>query len=142
DLAVDLVGQAEPFIVVMHGDRQNLLGPVLADDVLVELLLDGAGRRDVGQQRFGAAAAAFFLIDDRLAQLDALATNVHVARPFDEGTDVAVTVAAKRTVGVAIAARAAGGPPSACPRARVFGRHAVSFVSVSRIADWGLRIRE
>ena len=36
------------------------------------------------------AAAAFLLVDDRLAELDALAADVDVARPFDERADVAV----------------------------------------------------
>ena len=45
-LAVD-----EPLVVVVDGDGQDLLGAVLADDVLVELFLDLARRRDVGEER-------------------------------------------------------------------------------------------
>ena len=82
-------------------------------DVLVEAILDGPRGRDVRQRRPRAAAAALFLVDDGLAQLDALAADVHVVRPLDEGADVAVALAAKRAVGVAIAAGAARRPPPA-----------------------------
>ena len=80
-------------------------------------------------RRLGDAAAAFLLVDDRLAQLDALAADVDVARPFDEGADVAVALAAEGTVGVAVApgVPAAGlRPPLPCTR--VFRRHAISFL--------------
>ena len=115
--------------MVVHGHRQHLLGPALADDVLVEFFLDVAGGRDVGEQALGAAAPAFFLVDDRLAQLDAFAADVDVARALDEGADVAVTFAAEGTIGVAVAARAAGRLASSSASARVFRRHAVSFFS-------------
>ena len=36
-------------------------------------------------ERLGAAAAALFLVDDRLAQLDALAADVDVAGPSTRG---------------------------------------------------------
>src|SRR5262249_56440841 len=63
-IAVSLVAQTQTFVMIVNGDRQHLFGPLLADDILVELILDGAGRRDVCKDRFGSAAAAFFLIDD------------------------------------------------------------------------------
>ena len=46
------------------------------------------------------AAAALLLLEDRLAQVDALAADVNVARPFDERADVAVALATERTEGV------------------------------------------
>jgi hypothetical protein len=33
----------QPLVVVVHGDGEHLLGEVLADDVLIEELLDLAG---------------------------------------------------------------------------------------------------
>ena len=41
------VAEAQPLVVVVDGDREDLLGALLADDVLVELFLDVARRRDV-----------------------------------------------------------------------------------------------
>jgi hypothetical protein len=40
DVGVALVAQAEALVVVMNGDAQELLGALLTDDVLVELVLD------------------------------------------------------------------------------------------------------
>src|SRR5262249_36651351 len=136
DVAVPLLAEAEALVVVVDRHGQNLLGALLADDVQVQLVLDGAGRRDVGQQRPGTAAAALRLLDDRLAQLDALAADVHVAGPFDERPDVAVALATEGAIGVAIAAGVAGRLAPASARARVFGRHAISLVTSARPA-WG-----
>src|SRR5207253_1088665 len=94
DVAGD-VTLAEALVVVVDGDRQDALGPLLANDVGVELLLDGARRRDVGEGRPGAGAAAFLLVDDRLAQLDALAADVNVAGAFNEWPDLAVILPAE-----------------------------------------------
>src|SRR5437870_5957517 len=106
--------------MIVHGDGEDLLGPGLADHVLIQLVLDGAGRGDVRDQALGDAAATFFLIDDRLAQLDALAADVNVAGALDQRADVAVAFAAKGAKGVAVAACGAGsGPPSAVPCAEV-----------------------
>src|SRR5262249_2621239 len=107
----------------------HLLGALLADDVLVQLLLDGARRGDVREEGLGGAAAALLLVDDRLAQLDALAADVHVAGSLDERADLPVTLAAEGTVGVAVPPGAPGGglaPPASCTR--VFRRHAISFL--------------
>ena len=89
--------------MIVDGDRENALGPLLADDVVVELLLDGPRRRDVAEDGMRCAAAALLLIDDRLAQLDALAADVDVAGALDERADFAIALAAKGTMGIAIA---------------------------------------
>ena len=93
------------------------------------LLLDLARRGDVGEELSCWCRGASFLVEDRLAQLDALAADVDVARPFDQRADVAIALAAERTEGVAVAAGAAGRLAARPSRARVFGRHAVSFSS-------------
>src|SRR5262249_38058884 len=126
DLDVAAAGrfvQAEPLVVIVDGDGEDLLRPRLTDDVLVKLLFDRPRRRDVRDERLGRAAAALFLVDDRLAQLDAFAADVDVVRPLDERADVPVAFAAKRTVGVAVAAGVAG---RAAPAVGVFRGHAVS----------------
>src|SRR5581483_2621752 len=59
--------------------------------------------------------------------------DVDVAGPLDERPDVAVALAAEGAVGVARpAGTAAGRPAPASSRARVFRRHAISFVSAAR----------
>ena len=102
----------------MDGDGEDLLGAVLADDVLVEVFLDLARGRDVGEEVLGDAAAAAFLVEDRLAELDAFAANVDVARTLDERADVAVAFAAERAVGVLLGALLlVGGVCRRCHRA-------------------------
>src|SRR5262249_54943337 len=70
--------------------------------------------------------------------LDALAADVDVAGSLDQGADVAVALAAEGTVGVAVTSGIAG--RSLATRAGVFGRHAISLVSVGpRQASMGPR---
>jgi len=40
-------------------------------------------------------AALAFLVEDRLAEFDALAADVNVVRPFHERSDVAIALATK-----------------------------------------------
>ena len=90
--------------MVVHGHRQNLLGPLLADHVGVELLLDFARGRDVGEERLGNAAPLPLLVEDLLAKLDAIAADVNVARAFHQGADIAIALAAERAKGVLLGA--------------------------------------
>ncbi len=57
-------------------------------------------RGDLGEQLLAGAAAAAFLFEDRLAQVDALAADVDVAGPFDQRSDVAIALATEGTEGV------------------------------------------
>ena len=100
DLAVALLAVDQPLVVVVDGDREHLLGAILADHVLIELFLDLARRGDIGEERLGDAPTPTLLIEDRLAEFDALAADVDVPRPFDERADVAITLAAERAIGV------------------------------------------
>src|SRR5262244_2358393 len=110
--------------MVVDGEREDLLGAVLVDHVGVQLFLDLARGRDVGEEGLGHASAAALLVEDRLTELDALAADVDIAGPFDEGADVAVALAAERAERVLLGA--AGGPgghaagplaPATAPRA-------------------------
>ena len=94
----------EPLVVVVHGDGQNLLGPVLADDVGVELVLDFARSRNIGEERLGHAPAAPLLVEDRLAELDAFAADVDISGTFHQRADVAKALATERAVGVFLGA--------------------------------------
>jgi hypothetical protein len=67
NVAMVLIAQREPFVVIVNGHGEELLGALLPDHVLIEFFLDVARRRNMREKRLGDAAAAFFLIDDRLA---------------------------------------------------------------------------
>ena len=97
----------QPLVMAVDGHGQHLLGVLLADDVLVEVLDDLPGRGDLGEQRLAGAAAAALLFEDRLAEVDTLAADVNVARPFDQRTDVAIALAAERAKGVLLGGAAA-----------------------------------
>src|SRR5205807_9364494 len=73
---VDVLAGVDALVVVVDGDRKDLLGPLLADDVLVERLLDlaraGQGRR----RALRARRLEHLLFDDFLAEVDALVADV------------------------------------------------------------------
>src|SRR5437660_7764064 len=50
----------------------------------------------------GTLAAAFFLVDDGLAQLHTLAANVHIAGAFDEWAYIVIALATEGADGVAM----------------------------------------
>src|SRR5712692_9495470 len=62
----------EPLVVVVNGDRQDLLRQLLADHVLVEDVADLARRRQVGLGGLAALVRRALLADDVVAQLYAL----------------------------------------------------------------------
>ena len=69
-------------------------------DVFVELRRRSRAAWGCGEELLGRAAAAPLLVEDRLAQLDALAADVNVAGSFDQRADVAIALATERTEGV------------------------------------------
>ena len=99
----------QPLVVAVHGDGQHALGRFLADHVFVELGDDLARRGDAGEELLARAAALALLVENRLAELDALAADVDVARSFDQRSDVAIALATERTEGVLL-----GGAAAAC----------------------------
>ena len=81
--------------MIVNGDGQDAFAVLLADDVLVELSDDFFRRGNAGEEGLGRTAAALFLFQNGLAQVDTLATDIDVAWPLDERTYVAVALAAK-----------------------------------------------
>src|SRR6266508_500302 len=69
DLAV-----ADALVVVVHRHREGLLGHVLADDVLVQEVVDLPRLREFGQADVGALVE--LLLDDLVAEIDALVADV------------------------------------------------------------------
>ena len=60
--------------MVVNGDRENLLGLVLTDDIVIEELKDLLGLGELGRNHFFARAKLF--LDDLVTQVDALIANV------------------------------------------------------------------
>src|SRR5262245_40224471 len=112
--------------MVVHRDGEDLLGALLADDVLVESIFDLARAGD-SRRRGAADAAAFLLIDDGLAEFDAIAADVHVAGALDERTDIAVALATERAKGVAVPPGGTAGPAPV----DVFRSHVPSQIGTS-----------
>ena len=70
------------------------------------------------------------MIDDGLAQLDTFAADINFARPFDQRSDVAEALLAKRAVGVAIPPRGSVGSLTAAARTGILIAHAFVLVCV------------
>ena len=71
--------------MVVHRDRQRLLGVLLADDVLVQEFLDLPRAGDRAEQRLAAGELALFLADDVVAQVDAVGADVESLGPSTIG---------------------------------------------------------
>ena len=91
--AARLLLDFDALVVVVDGDGELLLGPFLADDVLVEELLDFLRRR---QRRAGAAVLEAVVVgDDVVADLDALVADED-GRAGNQLADVVLVLVAER----------------------------------------------
>jgi len=84
----------QPLVVVVHGDGQDLLWLLLADDVLIESDLDGTGVRQLGDLRLGARRLQHLLFDDLLTEVDAFVADVD-ALAGNELADLLLALAAE-----------------------------------------------
>ncbi len=75
DLAVALAVHVDALVMVINGDRQLLLGLLLADDVLVEERLHFGGLGQMVRRRRGMGIAAV-VFQDGIADRDALVADV------------------------------------------------------------------
>src|SRR6266853_2045046 len=87
----------QPLVVVVHRDRQYLLGELLTDHVLVQYPADFPRRRPVGFGGLAALVRGAFLADDVVAQLDALVADEH-RRPGDQLPHLVLALAAEGAV--------------------------------------------
>jgi hypothetical protein len=94
---LDVVGAhlgVDALVVVVDGDREDLLGALLTDDVVVEDGLD-VGRLGNRRQPKVLAVLLDLLGDDVVAQPDALVADVH-RRTSDELLDLFLALSTER----------------------------------------------
>ena len=95
DIVVAVEAGVDPLVVVVDRDGEDLLGPVLADDVLVELVVELARGGDPRQGRFLPGRARLVLFDDLAAELHALVADVDLIRAGDQPPDLFLTLVAE-----------------------------------------------
>src|SRR5439155_14673546 len=86
----------DALVVVVDRDREDALGFVLADDVLVEDLVDATRARDLGAETPGLRGLHELFVDDLPAEGDALVTDVD-ALSRDELAHLVLTLPAEGT---------------------------------------------
>jgi hypothetical protein len=91
DLRV-LRADLDPLVVVVHRDRQDLLGGFLTDHVLVQERVDLLGLGELLELELGGLGQ--LLLDDLVAQVDALVADID-ARSRDELLDLLLRLAAE-----------------------------------------------
>ncbi len=79
--AFPFTGQA--FVVIVNSHREHTLRRVLSDHVLVQVFNDLPWRRDFVEQRFTRTSPTLFLVENRLAKLNTLSTDVDVTGAFN-----------------------------------------------------------
>src|SRR5690606_10316857 len=84
DVVIALETGVDPLVVVVDSDREDLLRPVLADDVLVELLVELARGRDPGYGRLRPRRLWLLLLDDLPAELNALVADIDLIGAGDQ----------------------------------------------------------
>src|SRR5262249_55415153 len=88
------VGAVRACAVLLPRQGKDPAGLLLTTEEPIQLCLDGAGRASL--------PAAPVLLDDRLAQLDALPADVDLAGALDQGTHVPIVLATKGAKGIAM----------------------------------------
>src|SRR4029077_343506 len=85
----------DPLVVVVDRHGEDLLGLLLGDHVLVERARDLPGVRELLRRGPRLGRLEHLLLDDLLAQVDALVADVD-ALPRDELADLLLALAAER----------------------------------------------
>ena len=92
DLGLLGLGDLDPLVVVVDGDREGALGGLLADHVLLQDLVDLLRLRQVLELEGGRRGQ--LLVDDLVAEVDALVADVD-AGAGDQLLDLALRLAAE-----------------------------------------------
>lgn len=92
---VPLLQQRRPLVVVVYGDGQAALGADLSNHIAIEVIDDFARRGDLVEEPLGLAPPFTFLVKDRTAKVDALATDVDVTGALGKRPTSLTTLPAK-----------------------------------------------
>src|SRR6266567_5632411 len=95
DVGIAVRAGLHALVVVVDGDRQDLLGLLLPDDVVVQVLVDLTGLGEVVELDLGALRELLF--DDLVAEIDALVADVHTGTG-DELLDLLLALPAERAL--------------------------------------------
>ena len=95
DVGVAVRAGLHALVVVVDRDREDLLGLLLADDVVVQVLVDLTGLRELVELHLGALRE--LLLDDLVAEVDALVADVD-AGTGDELLDLLLALPAERAL--------------------------------------------
>jgi hypothetical protein len=85
----------DPLVVVVDGDAEDLLGLVLSDDVVVQVLVDLTRLGELVEADFGALGELF--LDDLVTEIDALVADVDTGTG-DELLDLLLALPAERAL--------------------------------------------
>ena len=94
-LQIDFHARVDSLVVVIHSDRQNPFGVLLANHILVKGIFNFVRLWNLGNFTIGLGAL-ILLGDDVVAQLNALIADVNRG-PGDELLHLALALTAKRT---------------------------------------------
>ena len=95
DVGIAVRAGLHALVVVVDRDREDLLRLVLADDVVVQVLVDLTGLGELVEADLGALRELF--LDDLVAEVDALVADVD-ARTGDELLDLLLALPAERAL--------------------------------------------
>ncbi len=95
DVGIAVRADLHTLVVVVDRDREDLLRLLLADDVVVQVLVDLARLRELVEADLGALRELFF--DDLVAEIDALVADVDT-RTRDELLDLLLALSAERAL--------------------------------------------
>ena len=90
------LGRLQTFVVVVDGDREDFLGPILADYVLIEDFMDFVGTRQAFAP-LGFIGLLGLFTNNVVAQIHALVADEH-RRSGDELADLVLALAAERAI--------------------------------------------